>query len=427
MQITTPSTNQSAIINFYKEELEKKPNVTVLKPSRGGKHLRINYKDDFNSLMNSILPCEIYPSENNISGSFTTYELKIKSKIPGANVGDKIYFVVTVKSSGIISNKELTPDKLGISGKNINKTSFITEAKTAVNRSTLPNNIKSFLDDLIEASNSPTGIIKSEHLESISDSDLNVIAKDFGEIAGAIWFMNQYQKKSSSIFYPSNIAAPLIDYYVTVDKVKIAISAKANAGAPPSINAIANILRPIIYNDQNKEKARKTIINISDKSVVDGIVESSKQMNTEGYKWLKKNLFKNMDFSAAQCETILSKVSSPKELHNLLDPYFTLLNRYPTERIIENIFNNRGKRHGFILYPLGANLVEILNTMPIFREVLNDAAKSIMVSQLYMNINKRSKTVNYQVKEFSASSFKFEYNAKTDNPSNKKISFKMEK
>ena len=42
-----------------------------------------------------IHPCEIYPSENNISGSFTTYELKIKQSLPGgvANTGDKIYFV----------------------------------------------------------------------------------------------------------------------------------------------------------------------------------------------------------------------------------------------------------------------------------------------------------------------------------------------
>lgn len=427
MQITTPKNNQSAIIKFYTAELEKNKDVSIVKNTRGGIHLRINYKGDFQSLMNMIHPCEIYPSEKNISGSFTTYELKIKQPLPGANTGDKIYFVVTVSSRGELSTKELTPDKLQLAGKEIPKTSLITEAKNAVNKSKVPNNIKAFLHSLIEASNSPTGIINSEHLESISDSDINVIAKDFGEITGAIWFMNQYQKKSTSILYPPSISAPLIDYYVTVNKTKVAISAKANAGAPPSINAIANILKPIQYNDQNKERARKTIINISDKSVVDGIVESSKEMNTEGYKWLKKNIFKNMDFTAAQCETVLAKVKSPEEMNSLLDPYFSLLNRKPAGETIKKIFANKGKRYGIILYPLGANLVEILNTMPILREVLNDAAKSIMVSQLYMTINKRSKTVKYDVKEFSASSFKFEYNAKTDNPSNKKISFKMEK
>ena len=377
--------------------------------------------------MNSILPCEIYPSENNISGSYTTYELKIKKPIPGANVGDTIYFVVTVSSRGVLNTKQLTPDKLKMTGKDISKTSLISEAKTAVNRSNAPDNIKSFLKSLIDASNSPTGIINSDHLESISDSDINIIAKDFGEISGAVWFMNQYEKKSTSVNYPSNIANPLVDYYVKVGNLKVAVSAKANAGAPPSINAIANILKPVRYTEKNKETARKAIIDISDKSTIDGIVDSSKELNTEAYKWLKKNLFKNMDFTAAQCETVLAKLTSPEEVYSLLDPFFKLLNRKPAEDTIKKIFANRAKRHGIILYPLGANLVEVLNTIPVLREVLNDAAKSIMVSQLYMTINKRNKQVKYEVKEFSASNFKFEYNAKTDSPSNKKISFKMEK
>ena len=429
MQITTPKSNQSSIIKFYSTELEKNRDVSVVKSSRGGLHLRINYKGDFNSLMNSIHPCEIYPSENNISGSFTTYELKLKKPLPdgGANIGDKIYFVVTVRSTGTLSNKELTPDKLMLTGKNISKTGLISEVKTSVVRSKVPNNIKSFLHDLIEASNSPTGIIHSEHLESISDSDINIIAKDFGELTGAIWFMNQYQKKSTSVFYPSDIANPLIDYYVMVGKLKIAVSAKANSGAPPSINAIAEILKPVRYTEQNKENARKAIIAISEKSTIDGIVEASRNINTEGYQWLKKNLFKNMDFSAAQCETVLAKLQNAEEALSLLDPFYKAAKRSASKDITTRIFTNRAKRNGLILSPLGYHLVDILNSMPVYKEVLNDAAKSIMVSQLYMSINKSNKTVKYQVKEFAASSFKFEYNANAGNPSLKKISFKMEK
>lgn len=425
--ITTPKTNQSAIIKFYTNELEKNKEVNVIKSSRGGMHLRINYKGDFNSLMNSIHPCEIYPSENNISGSFTTYELKLKQSIPGANAGDKIYFVVTVRSSGVLSNKELTPDKLQLTGKDISKTSLINEAKTSINRSKAPDNIKSFLKSLIEASTSSTGIINSEHLESISDSDINIIAKDFGEITGAIWFMNQYQKKSTSVNYPTDIANPLVDYYVKVGNLKIAISAKANAGAPPSINAIADILKPVRYTEQNKENARKAIIAISERSTVDGIVEASKNVNTEGYKWLKKNLFKNMDFSASQCESVLANLKSAEEALSLLDPYYKAIGRSASKDITTRIFANRAKRSGLIISPLGYHLVDVLNSSPVYKEVLNDAAKSIMVSQLYMTINKSTKSVKYQVKEFAASSFKFEYNANAGNPSLKKISFKMEK
>lgn len=426
MMITTPKNNQSAIIKYYTTALESNKDVKILKSSRGGLHLRINYKGDFYSLMNYILPCEIKASENNISGSFTTYELQIKNSIPGANINDKIYFVVTVSSKGVVSNKELTPDKLGLSNKKIFSTSILNEAKTSIKRTTVPNNIKAFLEDLLEASNSSTGIIKSEHLESISDSDLNVISKDFGEVSGAIWYMSQYNKKSKTVFYPPDVANPLVDYYVNDGTKDIAISAKANKGAPPSINAIAKILSGMRYTDAKKENARKAIIAISEKSTVEGIVEAAKDLNTAGYQWLKKNIFKNTNFSAAQCETALSKLKTADEAIELLTPFYTLIGRSASKEITERIFKNRSKRYGLIISPLGYALVDELNGLAIYKEVLNDAAKSIVVSQLYMSINKSSKTVKYNVQEFGVSSFKFLYNANAGEPSLKKISFKME-
>lgn len=427
MIITTPKTNQSAIIKYYSTVLETNKDVSIVKNSRGGMHLRINYKGDFYQLMNSIHPCEIKASEHNISGSFTTYELQIKNPIQGANIGDKIYFVVTVSSKGVVSNKELTPDKLGMTNKDIFKTTLLSEAKSAVNKTKVPANIKLFLNDLLDASVTVGGVIKSEHLESISDADLNIISKDFGEISGAVWFVNQYNKNANSVKYPPDIGNPLIDYYVKEGTKTIAISAKANEGAPPSINAIAQILSKIKYNDAKRESARKAIIAISEKSTVEGIVEASKNLNTTGYQWLKKNIFKNMDFTAAQCETALAKINTAEESLQLLSNYYGAINRSASKEITERIFKNRAKRYGLIISPLGYSLVDELNSLPIFKEVLNDAAKSIMVSQLYMSINKSSKTVKYSVKEFNASNFKFSYNANAGEPSLKKISFKMEK
>jgi hypothetical protein len=426
MLITTPKTNQSAIIKYYSNVLETNKDVSIIKSSRGGMHLRINYKGDFYQLMNSIHPCEIKASDNNISGSFVTYELQIKSPISGANIGDKIYFVVTVSSKGVVSNKELTPDKLGLTNRDIFKTTLLTEARSSVNRSKVPPNIKSFLNDLLDASVSTGGIIKSEHLESISDSDLNIIAKDFGEISGAVWYMNQFNKNSDSVKYPPDIGNPLVDYYVKEGTKTIAISAKANKGAPPSINAIAQILSKMRYNEAKKEGARKAIIAISEKSTVEGIVEAAKNLNTPGYQWLKKNIFKNMDFTAAQCETALAYLKTPEQALSLLSPFYSLINRSASKEITERIFKNKAKRYGLIISPLGYSLVDELNSLQVYKDVLNDAAKSIMVSQLYMSINKSSKTVNYSVKEFSASSFKFLYNANAGEPSLKKISFKME-
>jgi hypothetical protein len=76
---------------------------------------------------------------------------------------------------------------------------------------------------------------------------------------------------------------------------------------------------------------------------------------------------------------------------------------------------------------MGYSLVDELNTNQTYLSVLNDAANTIVVSQIYIKINKSSKTVSYNVKEFSSSAFKFEYNANAGQPSLKKISFKMDK
>ena len=87
----------------------------------------------------------------------------------------------------------------------------------------------------------------------------------------------------------------------------------------------------------------------------------------------------------------------------------------------------KAKRYGLIISPLGYSLVDEINKDPIFVEVLNDATKAIIVSQLYMKINVRDRKVDYIVKEFTTGKFNFMYNANAGQPSLKKISFKMVK
>jgi hypothetical protein len=426
MAITTDKKAQSAIIKYYSVSLQAQ-NINIIKSSRGGQHLRINYQGDPAALLNKILPCTLKASDVNISGSYTTYELEIKKAIPDAKVKDKIYFVNAVSSKGVLKTKELTPAKLNLTGDKISKTNFPTNVKAAVKKLSHPENIKSFLIELFEASSTTTGLIKSKHIEAITDTDINIIAKDFGEVTGAWWWMNVHKKTTTAVEYPPEENQPLVDYYTYVGKVKTAVSAKANEGAPPSINAIADILRPMKYTETKKEAARKAIIAISDASTVDGIVEASRQLNTPGYAWIKKNMFGGKDFSADYCEAVMSKFASPKQVMDKLKPLYDIMGRSASLEIVTRIFGTHAKRYGILISPLGYHLVDQLNNNPVYLSVLNDAAKTIVVSQIYMKINKSSKTVSYTVKEFAASAFKFEYNANAGQPSLKKISFKMDK
>jgi hypothetical protein len=426
MAITTDKSAQSAILKYYSVGLDIN-NIKVIKSSRGGPHLRINYTGDVQSLLNSILPCTIKASDVAISGSFVTYEVEIKKSIDGADRGDKIYFVNAISSRGVLKTKQLTPNKLGLAGKKISKNTFISEVNKGIKKIDAPDNIKAFMGELLKYSDK-NGNIKSTHIESITDPDINIIAKDYGEVTGAWWFMNVFNTKADSIMYPAEESAALVDYYIYVGKKKIAVSAKANEGAPPSINSIAAILKNISYTETDKENARKAIIAISDYSTVEGIVNASKNLKTPGYKWLQKNLFNSRnDFSPADCETVLKPFKKPQEALDVLLPFYVMIKRAASAEISKRIFDTKAQRYGMILSPLGYHLVDQLNNNPVYLSVLNDAAQSILVSQIYMKINKSNKTVSYNVKEFSASAFKFEYNANAGQPSLKKISFKMDK
>jgi hypothetical protein len=430
--ITTTKQAQSAIIKYYSDELKKK-GVDPIKSSRGGPHLRIAYAGDVKKLVDSILPCTLKETDVSISGSYVTQELTISKDIKdsggkvSAKKGDKIYFILAVSSKGELKTKQLTPDSLGFGGERISKATFLTKTKAGIKSSSAPENIKGFLNELAMESAKATIKFSDKYIGSISDTDLNIIAKDFGELSGAIWFMNQFNKKVDSISYPAESNAALVDYYANVGKTKIAVSAKANEGAPPSINAIADILRDNTYQIVAKESARKAIIAISDNSTVDGIVEAAKNLKHPGYLWLKKNFFKNLDFTAAQCETTLAGYKTHKALLAELEPFYELIGRSGSENIAKRIFDTKAKRWGLIISPLGYSLVDILNKETTYLSVLNDAANSIVVSQIYIKINKAQKTANYTVKEFSSSAFKFEYNANAGQPGLKKISFKMDK
>lgn len=426
MPISSSDKAQTAIINFYTTALAEEK-IPVIKSSRHGKHLRLNYAGDYETVLNKILPCTIIKSNVSLSGTYETKELVIKKDITNASSGDSIYLVIAVSAKGLLKTKQLTPEKLGLAGKTIKKQNFLNTVISEIDKQDIPENIQLFLKDLMLLSGNRHTNITSNQIESITLTDLNIISKDFGEICGAYWFMSIFNKKVDSITFPSVSNIALIDYYANIGKNKIAVSAKSNEGAPPSINSIAEILKTMKYTDIHKEHARQAIIAISDKSVVDGIVEAAKDINTSGYVWLKKNLFKNQDFTAANCETVLSKYKTPEELLLALQPFYSIIKRSASIPIAKRIFDTKAKRYGLIISPLGYSLVDEINKDPIFVEVLNDATKAIIVSQLYMKINVRDRKVDYIVKEFTTGKFNFMYNANAGQPSLKKISFKMVK
>ena len=421
--LSTDAKTQSAIISQYESELEKK-NVKIVKSSRGGKHLRFSYPGDHKKLLNDIVKCELTDSTYVISGKYRTEELTIKEAIDGARVGDKIYVVNAVSSRGELRTKELTPERIGVAtGKKIGKLEFKRKVMQGINGLGVSVVVKEFMKDLMESAETMSGKIRSEYIDQISDSDINIIAKDFGEVTGAWWFLNVYDKTADGILYPTQSNLRLIDYYATYPKKpNLAISAKAGKGAPPSIDAIADILDKINYTDSKKKIAKNLIIAIRNSSVLDGIVRGSAEVKTPGWNALIKLMGNNI--TPASIEIFLSKYKTADEIIKVLEPLYKVMGRAASLDITKRIIGNRAKRNGLILSPLAYHLVDMMNADKTYSNVLNEATKQINVSQLYINIYKTQKLVKYNIQEFKDIDFKFEYNGNAGMPGLKKISFK---
>ena len=151
--ITTSRQIQLLIKNYYSLVLESK-NIQIISSSRGGLHLRINYSADVKEMLNSIHPCDLIVSEISMSGSFITNELILKENLPGgvAKKGDAIYFVNAVSSKGVLKSKQLTPNKLSITGVKIKKTEFFNKVELAIEKLNVPDNIKFLLNEISEQS-----------------------------------------------------------------------------------------------------------------------------------------------------------------------------------------------------------------------------------------------------------------------------------
>jgi hypothetical protein len=79
--------------------------------------------------------------------------------------------------------------------------------------------------------------------------------------------------------------------------------------------------------------------------------------------------------------------------------------------VADAIFKAKSRRLGFVVAPLGYDVIDVLNKNSIMTEVLNDATSTINVLQVYMNIKKDGKghKLNYEVHGFKSTGFKFHW------------------
>jgi hypothetical protein len=325
-----------------------------------------------------------------------------------------------------IRNKTLAPSGLGLNGAKIKKDAFIkTVSDALVAKKDIKPSIKKLCLEIL-AKSEKTGQ-KVDSLEDISDKDLAIIGKDFGEFSGAWWFINNFapEHKLNMIEYPASVSNALADYSVH-DGFKYMVSAKYKKGAVPSISNIREVVNGMTPENANDKKAKELILSITDSSNKEGIVVSAKLVNSEAYQILCK-IMKDKNLTDKKIEDYLQTFKNFDALYSFISKeFYSKIGKDAKVPTIKSAFSPGKSRSGIITSPLAYATIDEINKNKIYTNFLTRACQSLEVHQIYFNITRQG-ILQYNVKKFEEESFIFEYHSNAAKPGGNKIGFELVK
>ena len=185
---------------------------------------------------------------DNQSGSHTRVAIQVGEKVFLTNIDN-------LQKPRSIGRIDLKPQAFGLGGATFTLSTYLTKVKSAINsRDDIQGDLKDYLIDLVKkvefGSNSISGY-------NLTELPMGSILSDFGEVLGPIFCIktglskfNLGVNQSSTVFFPSAGAEPLLDYFIKTSQDTYKISAKAkgtsntlkmNSLVPPLLSD--NILR----------------------------------------------------------------------------------------------------------------------------------------------------------------------------------------
>lgn len=367
-----------------------------------------------------------------VSGKFDSFQVDVT---PGSG----FYFRSIIGSTGSLTEKDLTPNKLNLGGKTIKKNDMITEAEAGLLN--LANDLPLEILDLgVEIANiakeKGTTLKVTPHmvklLESISASDVKKFGKNYGETVLAIWCLHN-KPNAESVFFPEDEANALADFVINFTKQSkippLNISAKFEGGANASLNSIIpkGATAPASATDKEK-KAFDAIMAIAYDKIIDGIMNAESILQPPEYKAIKSMIGTGSQFTLDNISKVVERAmldagittstnwDSPdgKKKHEnflkIMDPFYKTIpgtgGGKPALKSMKQIAAlGKGKYYHPVTYAMTVALAARFNSNVEFSSVLDKAATSIKAEQIYLDFN--TKNISVKVKEFSKSKFKF--------------------
>lgn len=301
-----------------------------------------------------------------------------------------------------VREKQFTPSALGLAGKKFTFSAGPISFVTYIARKS-SGNLRDTLFDFLSCAFNSTGLISSEfsqetkdYLKFLNEADKRILIKDFGEIVSAIIACKKYN--FSQIQFPSNINAPLIDFYIDGH----AFSVKSLKGSATSLKSFAAFYENEKFisslNTAEKE-AIEILIHANNLSLHDSALYFSKYFakNDAKIRHVLTAIKVTLGISDVTSENIVNAAAGDLEKVNQfyamnvgLVPRSDLSTRNITDSIIKSLF----------IYPLIKLVIENLNAPnSIFKSII---AKSIntqyAISQIKCNFDNLTAPTHIQCK-----------------------------
>jgi hypothetical protein len=353
-----------------------------------------------------------------------------------------------------IPNKFLAPTGLNLqnAGK-IAKNNYVQKVTNAVNSlstDVIEDNLKEFMKELLVKSSSPSGTLTRG--AGLLEADVRVIAKDFGEVTGAWYYIhtnygnfdpNEIPNDAGDyIEFPTAANQRLVDYYVydSTTNLRFPVSAKAGVGAAPSLVSVWELIK----NDRPKGRGEQEVWDFLQVvagrksenrsiSVLESLLEGAKKYNSKGYQIIKEAIFNNRDYSVQDIQNWVEQFKDGKSVHEYLQR--TFYSKLPTPRTsdvttISNVLarnksdgmSGKTTKTGIILSPMAYSLMDELNENDKYKKYLNRVLNSISIDQVHLYLSKTA--FRYTTAQFGKAIWVFDYHSNAGDPAGNALGFK---
>lgn len=345
-----------------------------------------------------------------------------------------------------VKDKQLIPTAFGLgTGKVYSQVDLVDIVEDKLTKSKMDLTVKAVCTRMLEESDLGMKTFSKElpklYKAPLTDQELNIVMKDFGEISGAVYVLASNPQYIGVRFPTGN--ERLIDYYVVAkDKTEIKFSAKANAGSKPSIVSLLPMIEKMLKSLKSGDKMYKAakalqILGVEQSGALYiGPLQAAEYLGLPGYRELIK-LLKNKDLKTGytsgiptqkHLEAAVVNAGNYEQFRKITGDFYAA-SGYDKTLSVDKTKQILGKdykkvKYGLLHYPITSEIIRWLNTdKNMAKEILNKAANSLTISQIYLKT--RGDKLYYDIKLFSDATFEFQSPSSTPYPTNNRVGFIM--